>query len=68
MLLIHHGHRGWRSHQDLHLEPLPSQGNMHLAYTLRAKMAAGTESHRALLLFRQTLSCVSYPAVMNSES
>lgn len=27
-------------------------------------MVAGTESHRALLLFRQALSCVSYPAMM----
>ena len=26
-------------------------------------MVAGTESHRAILCFRQTLSCVSYPAV-----
>jgi hypothetical protein len=45
---------------------LPVRNGTCISLTLREqieKLAAGTESHRALPLFRRALSCVSYSAV-----
>jgi hypothetical protein len=55
--------RRWYFRQEVHLKPSPSQGGMQIFLHLGSEMVAGTESHRTLLLFRQTLSYVSYPAI-----
>ena len=35
--LLSHVGKKWRSHTDLHREPLPSQGSVQFSYTLGAK-------------------------------